>query len=355
VAHDLLVEALPARATFIDQKFTARHGTASQVAARGLADSIVNRMKQLRANDGSASGSYVLDNVPGAWRPTGAAGSGCATVSQAATPQWGTVRPFALTSGAQFRRPTLGGFTTYASLLASPYYAGQVQEVQALGRATGSTRTADQTRIAWFWANDLDGTYKPPGQLLEHTKIVAQSKLEDPLAVAQLFARVSISMFDASIAAWDQKYDTPIDLWRPETAIKEAATDGNNATQPDANWKPLSADRNEVNFSPCFPAWVSGHATFAASWAGVMRSTFGDNVTFAATSEDPHSLGTDRTRTYTSFTQAAADNARSRIYLGVHYSFDADDGLATGYAVADHVYANTLTGLICTAQAQCWQ
>jgi hypothetical protein len=56
---------------------------------------------------------------------------------------------------------TLGGFTTYAGLLASPYYAGQVQEVQALGRVTGSTRTADQTRIAWFWANDLDGTYRP--------------------------------------------------------------------------------------------------------------------------------------------------------------------------------------------------
>jgi membrane-associated phospholipid phosphatase len=157
-------------------------------------------------------------------------------------------------------------------------------------------------------------------------------------------------MADAAIGAWDQKFETPIDLWRPETAIQRAAEDGNAATTPDTAWRPLSADRNNVSFSPCFPAWVSGHATFAGAWAGVMRTTFGDAVTFTGTTEDPHAVGV--TRTFASFTQAATENARSRIYLGVHYQFDADDGLATGYAIANLTTSRYFLGMSC--EISCW-
>jgi membrane-associated phospholipid phosphatase len=234
--------------------------------------------------------------------------------------------------------------------LASGLYANMFNEVKSLGRATGSTRTAQQTQTAWFWANDLDGTYKPPGQLLQHTRIVAQSRFLEARLAARLFARVSLAMADAGIAAWDQKFETPIDLWRPETAIQRATEDGNAATAPDTAWRPLSADRNNVSFSPCFPAWVSGHATFAAAWAGVMRTTFGDAVSFTATTEDPHAVGV--TRSFTSFTQAATENARSRIYLGVHYQIDADDGLATGYAVANLTTTRYFGGMSCPTS--CW-
>jgi hypothetical protein len=319
-ARDVLIDGFPLQRTFIEQKFTERHGTNSQPAASGLAAQVVDAVRQNRANDGSsATPGYTPDGVPGAWRPTG---NGCTT---AVDPQWGQVRPFVMSSTTQFRQSLPGGYQTYQALLASSLYASVFNEVKSLGQANSTTRTAEQTQIAFYWANDANGTYKPPGQLLDHTRVVAQSRITDTVPLARLFAQVSFAMGDAAIAAWDQKYLTPIDLWRPVTAIQQADTDGNAATAPDPSWVPLGS-------TPCFPAWVSGHATFAAAWAGVMRNQFGDNVTYTAGTNDPNAVGV--TRTFTSFTQAATENARSRIYLGVHYQFDADDGIATGNGIA---------------------
>jgi hypothetical protein len=295
---------------------------------------VAQAVLQARANDGSGDTTpYVPGTVPGAWRPTGS--------GAAATPNWGKLKPFALTGSTQFRPPLPGGFTSYPTLLASSQYAAQVNEVKRLGSATSTDRTADQTQIAWFWANDLDGTYKPPGQHFAHTQIVAKQRGLSTLANAKLFAQVALALADAAITAWDAKYDTDIDLWRPETAVQLADTDNNAATTADPNWRPLSADRNGVNFSPPFPAYISGHATLAGAWATVMRNWFGtDNITFTATTEDPHAVGV--TRTFTSFSAAAVEDARSRIYLGVHYQWDADFGNSSGTSVANHVSANYL-------------
>jgi membrane-associated phospholipid phosphatase len=94
--------------------------------------------------------------------------------------------------------------------------------------------------------------------------------------------------------------------------------------------------------SPPFPAYISGHATFAGAWAGVMKSFFGtDNVTFTANTEDPF-IANGVTRTFTSFSAAAAENARSRIYLGVHYQWDADAGISSGTAIGTWIVANRL-------------
>lgn len=331
-ARDLLAFALPGQQAFAQQKFTERHGTATQAAASSLATRVVNVFTSARSNDGSgAPSSYTPDGVPGAWRPTG---NGCVA---AATPHWGNVTPFAIKPP----RPALpGGYTTYAALLASSLYATHFNEVKTLGRSEtlGAVgRTPDQTQAAFFWANDLDGTYKPPGHLLSITATFVTAG-GNHLTHSKMLTRVSLAMADAAVAAWDAKYNSPIDLWRPETAIKEAGTDNNPNTVPDAGWRPLSKDRAGVNFSPCFPAWVSGHATFAAAWAGVMEETVGSGVSFTASTEDPHAVGVTRTFNSTagasSFRRAATENARSRVYLGVHYQFDADDGLTTGYAVA---------------------
>jgi membrane-associated phospholipid phosphatase len=332
-ARDALIDALPQQSAYVQQRFTQRHGSASQTEATNLAAQVVAAERQNRANDGAnATPSYTLDGVPGSWRPTGGA---CTT---AVDPHWGRVRPFVMTSTTQFRQPLPGGFTTYPALLASSLYATVVNEVQSLGKSNSTTRTADQTQAAFFWANDANGTYKPPGQLLAHTRLVAEPRITNPIALARLFTQVSFAMGDAAIAAWDEKYLTPIDLWRPVTAIQMADTDNNAATVRDATWQPLGA-------TPCFPAWVSGHATFAAAWAGVMRAAFGDNVTFTGGTEDPNAAGV--TRTFTSFTQAATEDARSRIYLGVHYQFDADDGMAIGTNIANSTTANKFGVLKC--------
>lgn len=113
------------------------------------------------------------------------------------------------------------------------------------------------------------------------------------------------------------------------------------ATTADPNWRPLSPDADGTPFSPPFPAYVSGHATFAGAWAGAMQAYFGtDAITFTATTEDPYAIGV--TRTFTTFSAAARENARSRVYLGVHYQFDADSGLSAGTAPAQHVAATFL-------------
>ena len=146
-------------------------------------------------------------------------------------------------------------------------------------------------------------------------------------------------MGDAGVVAWDCKYDTKIDLWRPITAIREADTDGNPHTHADPTWEPLNP------FSPPFPAYISGHATFSAAHAAVMADFFGtDNVTFTIDSEDPfyHLLPEHPLRTFHSFAAAAWENAESRLYLGVHYRFDATDGNAAGTALGHWVSAHML-------------
>ncbi|BCL14322.1 vanadium-dependent haloperoxidase [Micromonospora sagamiensis] len=291
-------------------------------------------MISFRTSDGAPDASTYADGtVPGQWRRTGS--------GEPATPSWGLVKPFAMTSTTQFRPGLPAGHSSYPSLLASQTYADQVNEVKSLGRYDSTTRTADQTQAAWFWANDLDGTYKPPGQLFTHTQIVAKAAKLTQAGNARLFALVGLAMADAAIVSWDAKYQTAIDLWRPETAIQRANEDGRTDTVADTAWKPLSADVNNVRFSPPFPAYTSGHATFGAAWAGAMRGFFGsDTFAFTATTEDPHAVGV--TRAFTSFSAAATENARSRVWLGVHYQFDADAGASSGTALANHVTANHL-------------
>ncbi|WP_326556927.1 carbohydrate binding domain-containing protein [Micromonospora sp. NBC_01796] len=280
---------------------------------------------QARAGDGSGVNTpYTLDGVRGSWRPTEPGTS-------AVTPNWGRVTPFAMTRSNQFRPGPPAGAANYADLLGKQEYLDRVDEVRRLGGRQSTERTADQTQIAFFWANDVPGTYKPPGQLYAHTRIVAEPRGLGILGNARLFGLVSLAMADAAIAAWDAKYETGIDLWRPETAIQEI----------EPGWKPLSQRPNGVSFSPAFPAYISGHATFAGAWAGVMRAYFGtDAIPFTGTTEDPSAIGVRRS--FATFTQAAQENARSRIYLGVHYQWDADAGIATGTSVAARVFSTQL-------------
>jgi hypothetical protein len=292
-----------------------------------------NAMLAARSNDGStASPAYALDDVPGSWRPTDHS-------LQAATPHWGNVLPFSGFTSGQFRASI--GFTSYPAMLASAAYAAQVDEVRKLGgyastALTTVTRTAEQTEIAKFWSNDLDGTYKPPAQLFQHTRIIARNKGLTVTQNVKLFAALSIALADAAIVAWDTKYKTPIDLWRPVSAINQADIDGNPTTTADTAWRPLSSYSDGSSFTPPFPAFISGHATFAGAWAEVMRAYFQtDAITFSATTNDSYDGGIYRR--FTSLAAAANENAVSRIYLGVHYRWDSDQGLAAGKSLAQYV------------------
>jgi len=339
-AHDTLKAAFPtttfdlARAR---QKALNGINPAAKAAGEAVGKAAAQAMIAARTDDGSANNApYTPGDQPGDYRPTGS--------GDAVGPNWPRVKTWAIPTGSSFRPARPGGFATKPQMLASSEYAAQVADVQRLGRFDSTERTPEQEEIAFFWANDLNGTYKPPGQLCEITQIVSKLKRLTLVENARLFALVTIAMADAGIVAWDAKYETDLDLWRPESAVQLADTDGNPATTADKDWLPLSIDpATKKRFTPPFPAYVSGHATFGAAHAAVMRRFFNtDNVTFKATTQDPNLKGNVK-RTFNSFTAAALENGRSRVYLGVHYQWDADAGFQSGTALGEHVFDNVLT------------
>lgn len=268
---------------------------------------------------------------PGQWQPTSPGPDGAGL-----SPHWGRVTPFVMASNVQFRPADPCGHSDVAELLASSCYADQVNDVRNIGRADSTTRTAEQTRIARFWANDLDGTYKPPGQLYALTQTISRDRHLGQAQNAKLFALVALGMADAAIVAWDRKYDTPIVLWRPVDAIHHADVDNNPATTADSSWAPLSADYSGAHFTPPFPSYTSGHSTLAGAWSAVLAGYLGtDAVTFVATTEDPHARGV--TRTFTSLAAAGWEDALSRVYNGVHYRMDCEQGYASGRVLGAYV------------------
>jgi hypothetical protein len=289
----------------------------------------VTLMLESRADDGSDnSDPYVPGGNPGDWAPT------LPDFSGPASPNWPLVTPWTMRSGSQFRPTGPAGFTDMAALLASPEYALQFDDVYAYGDIDSAVRTEYETETARFWANDRDGTYKPPGHLYHITQVVSADHGLTLEENARLFALVGLAMADAGIVAWDAKYATPIDLWRPVTGIHQADTDGNRGTAADATWVPLSHDPDVNGFTPPFPAYVSGHATFGAAHAAIMTRFFGSNdVSFTITSDDTP----DVLRTYRKFSDAALENGRSRVFLGVHWQWDADDGYVAGTALGNHI------------------
>ena len=337
-AHRVLTTLFPARAAVYDAALTASLATvpdgANETAGVTLGRAVADALLSERATDGTqANPPYIIGTNPGDWRPTFPDNT-----SPPFNCGWGNTVPWTMLAGDQFRPSGPLGFRKMNSLLSSRGYADQVNEIKAIGSLNSTVRTAEQTRIAFFWANDLNGTYKPPGHLNAITQVVSRDRRLSMIENARLFALINLAMGDAGVVAWDAKYDTNIDLWRPISAIRLADTDGNSRTTADPNWEPLNP------FSPPFPAYISGHATFSAAHAAVMAGYFGtDRVTFTITTDDPYyaRLG-GGSRTYRKFSDAAWENAFSRLYLGVHYRFDATDGNRAGTDLGKYVVRNYL-------------
>lgn len=321
-AHDVLVHLFPARAAALDSALAdslARlPDSTGKAAGVTLGAAAAQSIIGLRSADGSATMvNYVPGSAPGEWQPT------LPGYKPALLPGWVSVTPFAMTSGAQFRR-------SGPPALTSPAYAEAFDEVRLLGSATSTTRTADQTDIALFWA-DGAGTITPPGHWNQIAQTVVQSKNLSLVDEARLFALLNIAEADAAISCWDTKYFT--NFWRPITAIREAGTDGNTETMGDADWVPLLT-------TPNFPSYSSGHSSFSGAAAAVLAGFTGsDSFTFTAQADD--SVAVDD-RSFTSFSQAAGEAADSRLYGGIHFRFDNADGLVAGVALGQYVLSSQL-------------
>jgi hypothetical protein len=162
-------------------------------------------------------------------------------------------------------------------------------------------------------------------------------------------------MGDAGITCWGAKY--LYDLWRPVTGIREN-NPGTGPTglgsgnpflvgQGDPTWQPLGAPAHNGggNFTPPFPSYTSGHATFGAALFKMMEDFYGtDHVHFTISTDEFNTItgGALSPRSYDSFSQASGENALSRIYLGIHFHFDATAGIQCGDRIADYIFEHLL-------------
>lgn len=315
-AHRVLVELFAGQKATIDDALQSSLATIPDGPAEtngvDLGRQVATQILALRVDDGSsATVNYTQGNAPGDWQRTPPA------FAAPLLPHWGGVRPFGLRSATQF---AVDG----PPALTSAEYAAAFNEVKEFGSLTSTLRTADQTNIAKFWANGA-GTSTPPGHLNVLAQTVSLSQNRSLAENARLFAMLNVALADAAIACWDTKFE--YDYWRPITAIRAADTDGNAATAADPDWQPLLT-------TPPFSGYTSGHSTFSGAAAEVLEAFFGrDNISFTLDSEDPSVPD----RSYSSFSQAAEESAVSRLYGGIHFNFDNNDGLEAGRSIGKYI------------------
>ena len=271
---------------------------------------------------------------------------------------WGECIPFVVHSSSQFGVPSPPDMT-------SNDYAQAYNEVKSVGGdgvITPTLRTAEQTFIGTFWAYDGTPSLCAPPRLYNQIAVhIADQMKLGTKDLARLLALVNTAMADAGMSIWESKYS--YDLWRPITGIRESdlgtgptgTGDGNPQTICDPTFTPLGAPASNLagpNFTPPFPAYPSGHAGFGGALFQTMRRFFGtDAIAFTFVSDEFNGNTKDHNgnlrpympRSFTSLSQAEEENGQSRIYLGIHWSFDKTQGIAQGRRVADYVFDNAFT------------
>lgn len=329
-AHDVLVAIYPQQTAFVDGELQDSLAEVpdgpGEIKGVQYGRRVADAVLRARANDGSsANPTYTPDGLPGHWEP-----DPVNPTQTALGPAWGSVTPFTMITGNQFRPVPPADLT-------SAQYTAAFNEVKVLGGDginTPTTRSAEQTEIGIFWGYDRAGLGAPPSLYNQITQVIAAQENNTIVENARLFLLVNLAQGDSGITCWEGKY--VYNYWRPISGIRRAAEDGNPDTTADATWTPLGAPGGGVvpNFTPPFPAYASGHATFGAAVFRVLANFYGtDQMNFSFGSDELPGV----TRSYTSFSQASAENARSRIYLGIHWNFDDSAGQLCGRNVADWV------------------
>lgn len=240
---------------------------------------------------------YTVLDIPGRWVPTPPA------YTQAMEPHWNKIRPLVLDSASQFTPPPPPAFSVTDKK--SKYY----QELMSIKNAVDSL-TEEQKHIADFWDDNpfklnvsghiMFGTKKfsPPGHWMSIVGIAAQHAKSDFAATVYAYALTAITQFDAFIHCWDEKYRS--NYARPETVINAYI---------DQNWTPYLQ-------TPPFPEYTCGHSTVSAANAEALTFVFGDNFAYTDTSELDFGI---KSRSFTSFRQAAIENNWARFYGGIHF------------------------------------
>lgn len=236
-------------------------------------------------------------------------------------PHWKTMKVFGLQKPDQFR-------SAAPPALTSTLYATAFNEVKNVGKINSTLRSAEETSYAKFWYE-----FSEIGWNRVAFTIAKQSN-QDLHSTARAFALLNIALADAYTAGWDSKFH--YNFWRPYTAIRAAAIDGNAATEADINWEPAEA-------TPPVQDYPSTHSALGNAGATVLTKLFGSGISFTMTSLTAVPAGS--TRSFKSFMQAANENADSRVKAGIHFRFACDAGQLLGNNIGDYVVSNHLKPL----------
>ena len=312
-AHDVLVALYPDRAALYDAQLAADLGSRSALRSAGRAwgGEVAAQVLAARADDGSSPNeTQPGGSGPGVFR---AAWSGV---------QFRNLAPFAIADPEPYVSPGPPSLT-------SAEYAAAFDEVKLVGNAA----VPDQAGLATYQYWSLGGgSSQPPGAWIQVAQIVSASQSLSLADTARLFALETMAMADTVAPTYETKF--LYRFWRPTTAIREADTDGNPATDPDPTW---SARAGTVGSSP--EHW-SGHSSFSAAAAGVLAGFFCRDAV-------PFSLKTDTApggtpRSYPSFSAAATEAGRSRVIGGIHFEFSNQAGLSAGRAIAGDILSHSM-------------
>ncbi len=257
---------------------------------------------------------YSVDETPGRWTPTPP------MYATAVEPHWMEIRPMVLDSASACmpKRPPVFDINNKNS----EYYKALV-EVKTISEHL----TDEQKHIADFWDDNpfkmnvtghvmyATKKFSPAGHWMNIVGIAAYKAGADYNTTVAAYTKTSIALFDAFIACWDEKYRS--NFVRPETVINKII---------DPNWQPYIQ-------TPPFPSYIGGHSTISAAAAEVMTQFFGER-SFTDTSLLEFGIAN---REIKSFRDAALEASMSRIYGGIHYRFDCDEGTKTGKKVGEMV------------------
>lgn len=314
-AHDTLVALYPASATGLDTSKAASLAAIpdGQSKTDGIAVGMAaaSAILALRANDGSG---VIVTYNPGAdtgdWQPTPPA------FAPALLPGWGSVTTFGILYGAQFR-------SVPPPALNSVRYTRSYLEVKNVGEVNSQDRPLDRTNVAKFYIISAVQVYNPAARQVsaEQGKTLSQN--------ARIFALISMAVSDGLVSSMETKYF--YNRWRPVTAIRAADTDGNSRTVPDRNWLPLIT-------TPPFPSYPSAHASAGGAARFVLEHFYGKDG-FYVTLTSPTAPVTLH---YTAWKQITDDIDDARIYGGIHFRFDQEEGARQGRSVGAFILDNKL-------------
>ncbi|MGI8597729.1 MAG: vanadium-dependent haloperoxidase [Chitinophagaceae bacterium] len=280
-----------------------------------VSDAIIEWSKKDNYAQTRSSEKFTVTMEEGRWVPTPPA------YSQGLEPSWCEVRPILLDSADQFSPPPAPRFNIKDT---NSVYYKELMEVKTMVE----NLTEEQKHIADFFDDNpfnlhvtghvmyATKKFSPPGHWMNIVGIAAEKAGSNFETTVAAYAATAIALYDGFISCWKSKYKE--NSVRPETVINKYF---------DQEWRPYIQ-------TPPFPSYVSGHSVISAASAEVMSSFFGDNFSYTDTSELEFGIPN---RSFTSFREAALEANWSRLYGGIHFRADLEEGNKVGTKLGEYI------------------